>query len=238
MKPAILTLLIVGSSLAAQQITLVPPAETDIPKQRRLLEQAWQQWEASDAGLERSLFTAPADRVLARIERGRQHAIAYHQQRARFLESVLGALQRELDRFQDDDQPIAPAWPAPDPRKLDVLLEEQKRLARQARRAGLSLLEQRSLAEAESLLPQLAENLAAQQRLYEAFKDNEAHSRKARRALVESYRTLLQLLKDQLRLNEDKRRLWLDYYDYLRQLVEAGQSQATPAKASRSRERK
>ena len=237
MKPAIL-FLILGSSLVAQQITLVPPSETDIAKQRKLLEQAWQQWEASDAGLERSLFTAPAERVLARIERGRRHALAYHQQRARFLETVLSALQRELARFQEDERRLAPPLPAPDPRKLDVLLEEQRRLAKKLGAAGLSLLEERSLTEANSLLAQLAENIAAQQKLYEAFQHTEAQAQRARRALVESYRTLIQLLEEQLRLNDEKRQLWLDYYDSLRQLVEAGPSQAGPAKASRAKERK
>jgi hypothetical protein len=237
MKPAIL-LLILGSSLIAQQITLVPPSEIDIAKQRQLLERAWQQWEASDAGLERSLFTAPAERVLARIERGRQHALAYHQQRARFLETVLSALQRELARFQEDEPQVTPPLLAPDPRKLDVLLEEQRRLAKKLSTAGLPKHEQRSLTEANSLLAQLAENIAAQQKLYDAFQHNEAQAQKARRALVESYRTLIELLQEQLRLNDEKRQLWLDYYDSLRQLVEAGPSQAGPAKASRAKERK
>jgi len=236
MKLAVVPLLLWGHSLAAQHITLVAPSE--ITQQRRLLEQAWQDWETADAGLERRLFTEPVERVLARIERSRRLAIAYHQQRARFLESVLRALEGELAQLEESHQQPGPSLLGPDPRKLDVLLEEQKRLESRARAAGLSVLEQRWQAEQSAVLRQLADNIAAQQALYEAFREGEEQNRKARRALVESYRRLSQLLEQQLRLNEEKRQLWLEYYDSLRQLLEAGQPKPTVPKAAKAGERK
>lgn len=232
MKLAFVPFLLLGSSITAQQLTLVAP--TEITNQRKLLEQAWREWEAADAGLERSLFTAPMERVLSRIEGGRRYAIAYHDRRAAFLESLIRALQRELAQLEKDDRLVAPAVLAPDPRKLDLLLEEQRRLESRARSSGLSLLEKGSLAEQGSLLRQLAENIAAQQALSQAFKDGEEQSRKARHALVESYRALTQFVEQQLRLNEEKRELWLQYYDSLRELVQARRPAGAVPKATKA----
>ena len=236
MKLAVVPWLFWGNCLVAQHITLVAPSE--ITQQRKLLEQAWQDWETADAGLERRLFSEPVERVLARIERSRRLAIAYHQQRARFLQSLLSALERELAQLEETDQQPGPSLLGPDPRKLDLLLQEQKRLESRARAAGLSVLEQRWQAEQSAALKQLADNIAAQQALYEAFREGEQQHRKARRALVESYRTLSQLLEQQLRLNEEKRQLWMDYYDSLRQLLEAGQPEAAARKTPKAKERK
>jgi hypothetical protein len=237
MRQRIAHLMTLAATLAAQQITLVTPSE--ITEQRKQLEQAWREWESSDADLERSLFTAPADRVLARIEAGRRHAVAYHQQRARFLQTLISALQREIVGLEQADRDVAPPLLAQDARKLDILLEEQKRLERRAPPAGLSLLEERWQAEQTRLLRQLAENIAAQQAIYQALKEGQEQSRKARKALVQSYTDLTTLLEQQLRFNDEKRELWLRYYDSLRELVEARQpAAAVPKAAKAARERK
>jgi hypothetical protein len=237
MRQRIAHLMTLAATLAAQQITLVTPSE--ITEQRKQLEQAWREWESSDADLERSLFTAPADRVLARIEAGRRHAVAYHQQRARFLQTLISALQREIVGLEEADRDVAPPLLAQDARKLDILLEEQKRLERRAPPAGLRLLEERWQAEQTRLLRQLAENIAAQQAIYQALKEGQEQSRKARKALVQSYAELTTLLEQQLRFNDEKRELWLRYYDSLRELVEARQPAAAVPKAAKpARERK
>ena len=237
MRQRIAHLMTLAATLAAQQITLVTPSE--ITEQRKQLEQAWREWESSDADLERSLSTAPADRVLARIEAGRGHAVAYHQQRARFLQTLISALQREIVGLEQADRDVAPPLLAQDARKLDILLEEQKRLERRAAPAGLSLLEERWQAEQTRLLRQLAENIAAQQAIYQALKEGQEQSRKARKALVQSYAELTTLLEQQLRFNDEKRELWLRYYDSLRELVEARQPAAAVPKAGKpARERK
>lgn len=231
MRQRIAHLMTLAATLAAQQITLVTPSE--ITEQRKQLEQAWREWESSDADLERSLFTAPADRVLARIEAGRRHAVAYHQQRARFLQTLISALQREIVGLEEADRDVAPPLLAQDARKLDILLEEQKRLERRAPPAGLRLLEERWQAEQTRLLRQLAENIAAQQAIYQALKEGQEQSRKARKALVQSYAELTTLLEQQLRFNDEKRELWLRYYDSLRELVEARQPAAAVPKAAK-----
>ena len=206
-----------AATVAGQQLSVVAPS--DISAQQKLVEQAWREWEASDADLERSLFSAPVQRVLAQIERGRRHAIAYHKQRAKFLEAMAASFRRELALLQRDDQ--EPALLAQEPRKVDILLKSQATLEGRLRNAGRDPAERLAIEQQAALIKQLAENISAQQALYSAFKENQEQNRKVRQALVESYSALIRLLGEQIRINEDKGELWLQYYDSLRDLVEA-----------------
>jgi hypothetical protein len=217
-----------AATVVGQQLSVVAPSE--ISAQQKLVEQAWREWETSDADLERSLFSAPVQRVLAQIERGRRHVIAYHEQRAKFLEAITASLRRELALLQRDDQELAVL--EQEPRKVDILLKSQASLEGRLRSAGRDPVERLAIEQQAALIKQLAANISAQQALYSAFKENQGQNRKIRQALVESYSALIKLLGEQIRLNEDKRELWLQYYDSLREFVEARRPATAGSKGS------
>jgi hypothetical protein len=213
-------LLVVAPCLAQGTLTLVPPSE--LARERERLEEAWKQWQAGDARLERQLFSRPPEKVLPEIDRGERNALSYYRHRRRYLEGLLGSFHEQIRELET---PVATRSESlrelGDTRKLEVILEEQAKLlegARSGQSAG-RLLDAEEQARQLERLRALADKIEAQRKIVRLLEETEREQAKARAALVHSYREIAELLERQLELNEQKQDLWRQYYDDLRRLV-------------------
>jgi DNA repair exonuclease SbcCD ATPase subunit len=221
-----------SSGWAQSPLVVVEPSELKV--KRQAMELAFENWQATDKGLEKYVFSRPTGEMSRKLARAIQTAKEYHQARNEFFLGLAGNIRKQVESMETSTEAtISPEWTKAIESRLDDLARQQAQMEARLAARGADSEDPTRLAvdlqrkKAIEAISSAKENLHRQTAEIQRMTDQSERLAETRHDLVSSLKQTADLVENHANLASLEGSLLLRYYEALESLLgERGKGQA------------